>query len=92
MYFQDSKTQKTLQELCGYTQCHCSKRYLAIIKTKIITSCLKAIQGTQYHTLFERRYDALLLLAPQEYIIAERELKMLEQENLFILENAVLYE
>ena len=60
---------------------------VAIIKTILKTS------SDTIKTLLERRYDArLCLLFKNMYIIADREIKMLEVESLFMLVKAVLYE
>ena len=42
--------------------------------------------------MFERRYNAVLLFALQDHIVAEKKIKMLELETLFMLVNAALHE
>ena len=69
----------------------CHKWYFAITKTSIISYNIMFKSHTILNFVWES-YDALLCLLFKNVFIAEKEIKMLELETMFMLLNAALYE
>ena len=93
---QQKNNKKALQELFGYTQYHIRIMLVAnllgnnFIKTSIITSSLKVMQCETYSLRDVMMLSSYLVF---KYTLSQRKkLKCLEQETLFVVVNAVLYE